>query len=101
MGNTTNKLIQSMETTFNQCILTAIDKNHDYSSNTDPFKNFKSSEFVGVPVERAILVRMMDKMARISNGLNSELLVKDETIHDTLMDIINYSAILKAYLEIK
>lgn len=72
-------------------------KNHDYASTEDPFKNFRNSEMVGVRVERGILVRILDKISRISNLIDRDAKVKDESIEDTLIDVINYSALLLAY----
>lgn len=95
------ELYKSMEATFAFCLETARKKNADYAKGDDPFRNFKASEFVGVPVERGMLVRMMDKMARVANSLDQELQVKDETVADTLTDLANYAVILKAYLESK
>ena len=74
-------------------------KNNDYARESDPFKNFRSAEVAGVNVGRAILVRILDKMSRVSNLLDREASVKDETINDTLLDMANYIAILNAYLE--
>jgi hypothetical protein len=54
---------------------------------------------VGVPIARAILVRMTDKMSRISNLLDKENSVKDEKIEDSIYDLINYAAILRAWLK--
>ena len=96
-----NTLLDSLKKTFDNCYSIAQKKNNDYAEESDPFRNFKSSELVRVPVDRAILVRMMDKIARISNGLDGDYKVKDETIFDTLDDLINYSAILKAYIQLK
>lgn len=98
-----NVLLTDMQETFDKCIATAKKKNNDYAGeNTlDPYKNFRGSEFVGVPPDRAILVRLMDKIARVSNLLEQENAVKDESIHDTLEDAINYIAILKSYLKNK
>lgn len=95
---TTQEFLKNIEATFEKCLRTAKSKNADYAGVGDPFKNFNSSEYVGVPIPRAILVRMMDKMARISNLLDKEANVKEESITDTLEDLINYAAILKAYL---
>ena len=97
-----NVLIDDMQTTFTHCIETAKRKNADYAGeNSDPFKNFKNCVFLGVPVEKGILVRMMDKMSRISNLIDKEAQVKDESINDTLDDLINYAAILKSYIKNK
>lgn len=93
-----NPLLVDMEKTFADCLATATRKNHDYGgSNNDPFANFRNSTIAGVSVERGILVRLMDKMSRISTLLDKEAQVKDEAVDDTIDDAINYLAILKSY----
>lgn len=93
-----NPLLSDMAKTFGGCLETAVRKNHDYGgSNNDPFANFRNSTIAGVTVERGILVRLMDKMSRISTLLDKEAQVKDEAVNDTIDDAINYLAILKAY----
>lgn len=74
-------------------------KNHDYATDTDPWKNFKFAELVGIGVDRAILVRVSDKLARISNLLDKEAKVADEKVEDTVLDAINYLNILLVYLQ--
>ena len=76
-------------------------KNADYANSADPFKNFRSAGIAGVGVGRALLVRALDKISRISNLLDREQpTVMDEKIEDTLLDCINYLAILKAWIEL-
>lgn len=72
-------------------------KNADYATGDDPFANFRMSSLVGIPVERAILMRMCDKMARMSNLWDKEAQVTDESIEDTILDLCNYANILLAY----
>ena len=43
----------------------------------------------------------MDKIVRVSNLLDREAVIADEKIEDSLNDIINYSAIIKAKLHEK
>jgi hypothetical protein len=74
-------------------------KNSDYAGGSDPFKNFRAAEFYGVPVERALLIRMSDKMSRISNLLDREAAVTDESLGDTCSDLANYAMILRMWLE--
>ncbi len=76
-------------------------KNADYANNTDAFANFKRSELVKVPVERGILVRIMDKVSRISNVLDAEPEVKDESLEQTILDTMNYFNILLTYIRYK
>lgn len=95
---TSEQLIRELESTYSRCLATAKKKNADYADNDDPFRNFKMSLFVGVSPQRAILVRLSDKISRISNLLDREAKVKDEKIEDTIEDAINYLALLKAML---
>lgn len=74
-------------------------KNADYASDGDPFKNFRTSEIYGIPVTKAILVRMSDKMSRIANLLDKEAQVRDESVLDTLSDLANYAMIMRMYIE--
>jgi hypothetical protein len=78
-------------------------KNEDYSgSKTDPFINFKYVEKLGIcSVEKGILTRVTDKLARINNLLEKKESVKDEKITDTISDMINYLGILHAWMSNK
>jgi hypothetical protein len=97
-----NPLLVNMQQTFDNCYTVAKAKNNDYGgTNKDPFANFRNSTIAGVTVEKGILVRLMDKMSRISTLLDKEAMVKDESIIDTIQDAINYLAIMKAFIELK
>lgn len=77
-------------------------KNADYADISDPFRNFRMVEQMWLcTVEQWLLVRMSDKMSRISNLLEKEAQVNDESIEDTLIDLANYSIILKLYIQWK
>lgn len=93
-----DKFIKDIEDTYKEGIEIIRKKNADYAKDADPFKNFKLSEIFDVSVERGILIRISDKIARISNLLDKEAEVKDERIEDTILDAINYLAILRAWL---
>ncbi len=79
-------------------------KNSDYTgSGDDPFANFSSSENLGIcTTEQGFLVRMSDKFSRIiSYAQKGELLVKDESVEDTLFDLANYCVLMAGYLRSK
>ncbi len=78
-------------------------KNADYSGDADPFKNFRLCEAADLAsVEQGIMVRMFDKMGRVSTLLDKEESPQvNESIDDTLMDLINYAAILIVYRKSK
>jgi hypothetical protein len=80
-------------------------KNADYAgAGTDPFNNFRHiGNLVHLPnhdvVAIGFLTRMSDKFSRIGSFIaNGELLVKDESVEDTLLDLANYSALFAGYL---
>lgn len=79
-------------------------KNQDYcGAGDDPFANFTRVEAVGIATtEQGFLTRMMDKISRINSFAQSGmLLVKDESVEDTLIDLANYSILFAGYLKHK
>lgn len=92
-------LPERMAERFAACLAIALRKNADYTGGGDPFRNFRLAEAVGVPVARGILVRITDKVARISTLLDQPPAVADEALTDSIDDAINYLAILGAWLD--
>lgn len=80
-------------------------KNADYSghNDNDPFANFRVVENIGITTaEIGFLTRMTDKLSRITTFVKKDqLLVKDESVTDTLIDLANYSALLAAFIQEK
>lgn len=74
-------------------------KNRDYAGNGEPFANFRGSEALGVSLPRGILIRISDKMARISNLLSRPPAVANESLIDTCIDASNYFLILATYIK--
>ena len=95
---TRDVLVKEVEATFQDCLGILAKKNVDYAKEKDAFANFRLSEMVGVGPEMANLLRVSDKLARISNLLDKPNVVVDETVADTINDSINYMAILKSML---
>tara|TARA_R110000796_G_scaffold66512_2_gene152979 strand:- start:108 stop:458 length:351 start_codon:yes stop_codon:yes gene_type:complete len=76
------------------------DKNTDYAQTEEPFSNFEMVEALKIcDTSTGILVRISDKIARISNLLkrNGERAIAEEKVEDTMLDLINYSVILLSY----
>jgi hypothetical protein len=68
-------------------------KNHDYAYGADVFQNFRRSE------EYGIIVRAGDKLQRMENfeKRNGLYMVRDESIMDTAIDLVNYSILYLGY----
>lgn len=89
---------------FNQCLEISKKKNSDYTGDNDnPFDNFTSVEaLLSDPkiTQYGFITRMMDKMKRVSSFVdNGELLVKDESVEDTLNDLANYCCLFAGYIK--
>lgn len=77
-------------------------KNADYTGATDdPFSNFKIVQHIGAcSVEQGFITRMSDKLSRLASFTkNGTLMVKDESVKDTLSDLANYCSLFAGYLE--
>ena len=76
-------------------------KNKDYAgaSGAQPFANFERVEALGIcSTEKGFLVRMTDKMSRLSSFADAgTFAVEDESLRDTLIDLINYAVLIYAY----
>lgn len=98
-----NSLLAFHKTFTEKAFATMEKKNSDYAGEADPYANFRLAEIMGVAsVEQAIFIRMGDKFARLANAVaGKELKVSDESINDTLEDLLNYTVILAAYIKDK
>ena len=68
-------------------------KNADYANEEDPLANFRRWEALG------FVVRMDDKLARLSTFVKRGVFaVEDESLNDTLLDLLNYSVLLAFYV---
>lgn len=80
-------------------------KNNDYagSGGEEPFANFQRCESMGVcSAERGFLVRIIDKVSRLSTFVNDgKLAVKNESYEDAILDIMNYCVLMSAYVKSK
>lgn len=101
---TQDELFEFHQTMSSRALAICQRKNHDYTSaaagGSDPFANFSRVESMGImTTEQGFLVRMTDKMSRLSTYADlGRLEVGDETVEDTLLDLINYSILLAAYM---
>jgi len=100
--HTTEDLLNHIKNLYGDCLNTLEKKNHDYAGAgnlSDAFHNFRLASELGVcSVSGAILVRLCDKFARLTNLQGSkDPAVSEESLNDTIADAINYLAILHAW----
>lgn len=67
-------------------------KNHDYAGTSDPLKNLRACERLELKPFLGVMVRLQDKWSRLEEFVKSgTLMVKGESVKDTLMDNAVYS----------
>jgi len=99
---------KNVEKIFEEALTLVNNKNEDYASPIDFYANFRMVEHAGIPTWVGVHVRMLDKISRL-NGFVRRFIetgnitsTVDESIEDTLLDAINYSAItLDTYRQYK
>ncbi len=98
---TIDELIQIKQKLFDKSQELSKSKGHDYSGlGVDTFKNIRASEAYGMKAEKGVLVRLGDKIMRISNFIDQdEFAVKDESFEDTILDSLNYICYIYALHE--
>jgi hypothetical protein len=80
--------VKKMEALFNDCLEIAKKKSHDYAGEEDSLSNLRDFGWQG------IVVRLGDKYHRVKNFAKSgSLQVTDESVRDTLRDLVNYGAL--------
>lgn len=76
-------------------------KNADYTgTGDDPFANFDRVSILGISsTEQGFLTRMLDKFCRLVSFVQrGVLLVKDESLEDTCLDLANYCILFAGYI---
>lgn len=75
-------------------------KNHDYAGTSDPLKNLRACTRIDIDPFIGVIVRLQDKWSRIEEFVKAgTLLVKGESVKDTLMDNAVYSLLAIILLE--
>lgn len=97
---TRDQLIQFHEELTKQARSIVEAKNHDYCHDGDPFSNFRASSVLGIPPEKGLLIRVLDKLKRLQTFIEvGTLKVKTEGPRDAVLDVINYMVLLAAMIE--
>jgi hypothetical protein len=67
-------------------------KNHDYAGTSDPLKNLRACKRLELDPFLGVMVRLQDKWSRLEEFVKSgTLMVKSESVKDTLIDNAVYS----------
>lgn len=100
---TRDQLVQTVEVTYSKCLEIIDCKNKGYAVESDAFCNFRAiSNITGLPkdTDLCFLNHIGSKFTRLIGLVTGSSSIQNtESIEDTLVDLINYCAIYKAYRE--
>lgn len=99
----TQEILDRFDVTVAKVRETLAKKNHDYTQGSidDALNNFKiSSVVLHIDPSKGLLVRVLDKIARLVTFIEcGRLVVDNESATDSIHDIIGYMALLEALLQ--
>lgn len=97
---TRDELLELFDETVGSARDILIRKNKDYSDGDDPWSNFNASTIFDVDPIVGILMRVVDKLKRIQTfAAKGELQVKDEPVLNSIIDVINYMALIRGMIK--
>ena len=92
------KFVLAVAEVFKTALTTVNERGKKYAQPDAPFVNFETAaEIAGIYTERGLMVRFGDKIGRLKNIFASWPEIPeaaDEALEDTIVDAINYLAIL-------
>ena len=99
------KYVVSATAVFKHCLAILEQRSAKYASQDKPFENFEASaDEAETTVSQGIMIRFGDKKTRLKKAL-AELRetgqiteFSDESLEDTICDMINYLAILRVWI---
>ncbi|HMT01707.1 MAG TPA: hypothetical protein PKD00_00115 [Burkholderiales bacterium] len=84
-----------LETLITKLKTILLSKRNDYAFETDALSNFKVvGNICGIKPEIACLTLIATKVARLSSLLSENKLPNNESIDDSILDLINYGILL-------
>lgn len=93
-----NNFNEYVESILSQCQTVMTSKANDYAEVTNRWSNFEeSAHMAGIAPEQSIIVLMGVKLSRLRQLTVNNKEVKNESMDDSILDLINYALILGGY----
>ncbi len=92
--------VQDTQTLFNRCVELMRNKSNDYADGGDAFLNFKTAaQIAGISPEQTLLTLLGMKISRLTQLIGKGKTAKNESVEDTMLDIINYVVLLRGMMK--
>ncbi len=94
-----SSFVQDTQVLFDRCIDLMRSKSNDYAEGGDAFLNFKTAaQIAGISPEQTLLTLLGMKMSRLTQLISKGKKAKNESVEDTMLDIINYVVLLRGMM---
>lgn len=92
--------VQDTQALFDRCIELMRNKSNDYAEGGDAFLNFKNAaQIAGISPEQTLLTLLGMKISRLTQLVSKGKKAKNESVEDTLLDLINYVVLLRGMIK--
>lgn len=94
-----SSFVQDTQALFDRCVELMRRKSNDYAEGGDAFLNFKTAaQIAGISPEQTLLTLLGMKMSRLTQLISKGKKAKNESVEDTMLDIINYVVLLRGMM---
>jgi len=92
--------VQDTQSLFNRCVELMRNKSNDYAEGQDAFLNFKTAaQIAGISPEQTLLTLLGMKLSRLTQLVGKGKTARNESVEDTMLDIINYVVLLRGMMK--
>ncbi len=92
--------LQDTQTMLDRCMSLLKSKSNDYAEGSDAFINFKTAaQIAGISPEQTLLTLLGMKISRLTQLIGKGKRAKNESVEDTMLDIINYVVLLRGMMQ--
>ena len=92
--------VQDTQKLFDRCVELMRNKSNDYAEGGDAFLNFKTAaQIAGISPEQTLLTLLGMKLSRLTQLVSKGKKAKNESVEDTLLDLINYVVLLRGMIK--
>lgn len=92
--------VQDTQALFNRCVELLRNKSNDYAEGGDAFLNFKTAaQIAGISPEQTLLTLLGMKISRLTQLIGKGKSAKNESVEDTMLDVINYVVLLRGMMQ--
>ncbi|MBP9762320.1 hypothetical protein KBD34_01755 [Patescibacteria group bacterium] len=94
-----SSFLQDTQQLLDRCVELLRNKANDYAEGGDAFLNFKTAaQIAGISPEQTLLTLLGMKLSRLTQLIGKGKKARNESVEDTMLDVINYIVLLRGMM---